>query len=217
MQKTYTPDYLTKRAAPNLGQFPQYYIKDNHPAIISKNQWEIAQLETARRQSFRKTHQIRELSNISENPLSSRCFCSKCGARLLRRKSQKDNLYVWFCPGIKPIVQPEIPCGSQKKTNKLTDPHGMLITDRALLSGFILVWNHLLLCHEIYMLKWNLMANSGDPLQQFYANRMMELTSSIPYSDLESYCDTLIRMTVEKILVSGDGTCQVHFLDGTII
>ena len=34
LQKTYTPDFLTKKQVPNHGEVPQYYVENNHDAII---------------------------------------------------------------------------------------------------------------------------------------------------------------------------------------
>ena len=39
MQKTYTPDCLTHRSVKNTGQERQYMMRDYHPAIISKDEW----------------------------------------------------------------------------------------------------------------------------------------------------------------------------------
>jgi len=36
LQKTHTVDYLTKKKAKNDGIMPQYYVEDNHEAIIPK-------------------------------------------------------------------------------------------------------------------------------------------------------------------------------------
>lgn len=39
MQKTYTPDCLTHRSVKNTGQERQYMMRDYHPAIVSKADW----------------------------------------------------------------------------------------------------------------------------------------------------------------------------------
>ena len=36
LQKTYTSDFLEGKVKKNNGELPQYYIKDNHPAIIPR-------------------------------------------------------------------------------------------------------------------------------------------------------------------------------------
>lgn len=43
MQKTITIDYLTHRTKKNEGEMDQFYIKDHHDAIISREIWELAQ------------------------------------------------------------------------------------------------------------------------------------------------------------------------------
>ena len=43
MQKTYTKDYLNKKQVKNNGEVEQYFIRDNHPAIIDRESWERAQ------------------------------------------------------------------------------------------------------------------------------------------------------------------------------
>ena len=51
LQKTYTVDCLTKKRIPNDGSIPQYYIEDNHEAIVSKEIYNLAQKEKARRRT----------------------------------------------------------------------------------------------------------------------------------------------------------------------
>ena len=34
LQKTYTPDFLTKKRVKNIGQLPSYFVDNSHPAII---------------------------------------------------------------------------------------------------------------------------------------------------------------------------------------
>ena len=43
MQKTITVDYLTHKTKKNEGEMDQFYIKNHHDAIISREIWEIAQ------------------------------------------------------------------------------------------------------------------------------------------------------------------------------
>ena len=41
LQKTYTPDFLTKKAVKNDDSVPQYYVEDSHPAIIDPDQYQL--------------------------------------------------------------------------------------------------------------------------------------------------------------------------------
>lgn len=54
MQKTYTVDFLTKKKVKNDGYVRQYYIEDNHEAIIPKELFHQVQEEKLRRASLHK-------------------------------------------------------------------------------------------------------------------------------------------------------------------
>ena len=50
-QKTYVADCISKTVKKNTGELPQYYIMDNHPAIIPRDIYNRVQEEFARRNS----------------------------------------------------------------------------------------------------------------------------------------------------------------------
>ena len=45
IQKTFTPDFLTKKAVKNCGQVPSYFVEQSHPAIIDPAVFEMVQRE----------------------------------------------------------------------------------------------------------------------------------------------------------------------------
>ena len=49
LQKQFTIDYLTKKLVRNEGQVPQYYVENNHEAIISPQVFDMVQAELERR------------------------------------------------------------------------------------------------------------------------------------------------------------------------
>lgn len=49
LQKKYTINYLNHTLVKNTGQIPQYYVENNHPAIIDQDMWEQVQIKLARR------------------------------------------------------------------------------------------------------------------------------------------------------------------------
>ncbi|MBQ9696233.1 MAG: recombinase family protein [Oscillospiraceae bacterium] len=53
LQKNYTIDFLNKKRGKNNGTLPQYYLEDDHEAIIPKNIFMRVQEEMARRSSER--------------------------------------------------------------------------------------------------------------------------------------------------------------------
>ena len=50
MQKTMIPSFLTHKVVKNNGQLPQYYVADNHEAIIPREVWSLVQREIIRRE-----------------------------------------------------------------------------------------------------------------------------------------------------------------------
>ncbi len=73
LQKNYTVDFLTKKQKKNEGEVPQYYVEDNHPAIIDPQVFELVQAEIKRR-SEEKTR----YSGVGI--FSSRIKCGECGS-----------------------------------------------------------------------------------------------------------------------------------------
>ena len=52
LQKTYTKDFLSKKRIKNNGNIPQYYVEDDHEAIIPRELFMKTQEEMARRGSL---------------------------------------------------------------------------------------------------------------------------------------------------------------------
>lgn len=89
LQKTYTQDYLTHKTIRNNGEKPQYYVKDHHDAIISREQFDRVQGIVRSRE--RNTHYTR-----TDKAFSHRLFCPHCGRFYHNRNG---NVYpVWVCP-----------------------------------------------------------------------------------------------------------------------
>ena len=104
LQKTYTADFLEKKVKKNRGEVKQYYITDNHPAIIPRDIFQEVQLEIARRSSKRKVSCRRTKSGrgkyTSKYALSERTVCGECGAMYrrtmwIKRDGTKED--VWRC------------------------------------------------------------------------------------------------------------------------
>ncbi|WP_074811776.1 aldo/keto reductase [Selenomonas ruminantium] len=72
LQKTFTPDFLTKKAVKNTGQVPSYYVENSHPAIIEPAVFDMVQAEMARR-----TKCGRRYSGVSI--FSGKIKCGECG------------------------------------------------------------------------------------------------------------------------------------------
>jgi hypothetical protein len=105
-QKTYTIDFLTKKRVKNKGIVPQYYIEDDHEAIIPKELYYQVQEEKARRASLsktvaaRKTKQEKEKSKYSSKfALTDIMVCNECGQPYRRQIWSKygQKSAVWRC------------------------------------------------------------------------------------------------------------------------
>ena len=50
LQKTYTIDFLTKKKNINKGELPQYYVENNHEAIVDKETFDAVQAALDRKE-----------------------------------------------------------------------------------------------------------------------------------------------------------------------
>ena len=73
LQKSYTIDFLTKKKKLNEGEIPQYYVKNNHEAIIDPAVFDIVQIELENRSPGPNRR-----SGVSI--FSSRIKCGQCGS-----------------------------------------------------------------------------------------------------------------------------------------
>ena len=93
LQKSYTVDFLTKKKKANAGEIPQYYVKNNHPAIIAPEVFEMVQRELERRGKGRGSHSGVHL-------FSGRIQCGQCdnwyGSKVWHSTS-KYRRTIWRC------------------------------------------------------------------------------------------------------------------------
>ena len=100
LQKTYTVDFLTKKRIDNDGQVNQYYIENNHEAILDRDKWEIVQLEIERRKRFREQHKLQfYIMQKENNPFTTKVFCAECGSAFGRKNwtTSRGKRKVWQC------------------------------------------------------------------------------------------------------------------------
>ena len=93
LQKTFVEDFLTHTTKVNNGEVPKYYVKDSHPAIITKEEWDMVQIELERRAKLRYSYS-------SKNCFSSKLVCADCGhlygPNVLHSKD-KCRKVIWQC------------------------------------------------------------------------------------------------------------------------
>jgi len=89
LQKSYTENYLEQTMVKNTGQIPQYYVENNHPAIIDKEMWEEVQIELERRNKIGANYS-------SSDTFSSKLICKDCGGFYGKKKWHSNSKYSRF-------------------------------------------------------------------------------------------------------------------------
>ena len=99
LQKTYTVDFLTKKRVKNNGIVPQYYVTDNHEAIIPRDLFMRVQEEMQRRANLHSGKDRKKRVYSSKYALSSIVYCSKCGDiyRRIAWNNRGKRSNVWRC------------------------------------------------------------------------------------------------------------------------
>ena len=103
LQKTFVSDCISHKVEVNVGQLPQYFVEDSHPAIIDRATWSRVQEELARRGSKRKVKQIgtktQQGKYSSKYALTELLICGACGTPYRRCTWSKNGQkkIVWRC------------------------------------------------------------------------------------------------------------------------
>lgn len=92
LQKTFTVDFLTKEKKKNEGEVPQYYVHNNHPAIVDAATWDEVQYILKTSLSCQRKSQ--------NYFLSGRLTCGCCGGVFGTKVFHSNDKYrkvVWQC------------------------------------------------------------------------------------------------------------------------
>ena len=93
LQKSYTVNFLTKKTKINEGEIPQYYVEDNHEAIISPDVFAMVQREMTKRGRGKNYHS-------SVHAFSSKIRCGHCGSWYGSKVWHSNSQYrktIWQC------------------------------------------------------------------------------------------------------------------------
>ena len=99
LQKTYTVDCLTKKRVANDGTVPQYYVNNDHDAIIPRELFTRVQEEMKRRVNIRQGMDGKKRVYSSKYALSSIVFCGHCNDMFRRThwNNHGKKQIVWRC------------------------------------------------------------------------------------------------------------------------
>lgn len=93
LQKRFTVDFLTKKQKVNEGEVKQYYIEHSHEPIIDPREFELVQLEMARRDSIGRSYSGNSI-------FSTRIICGDCGEFYGSKVWHSNTEYrrvIWQC------------------------------------------------------------------------------------------------------------------------
>lgn len=101
LQKTITTDPISKRRIENFGEEEQYYVRDHHEPIVSREVWEQAkEIRLSRNRQSNKMADGKREKYTKKYAFSSMCECGFCGTKLTRRTLHSSSRYetpVWYC------------------------------------------------------------------------------------------------------------------------
>ncbi len=205
LQKSYTTDFLTKKRVQNQGEIQQYYIEDDHEAIIEKWIWECVQLEIERRKRYLKEHGTNSFArNTETNPFAAKIVCGECN-KVFQRKGWRSSA------GDRKVWQ----CSERYKVKGVMGCSNRHIDEETVREIYMMAWNRLLECRDMLVLELEEKMQGEDLLARFRAMDFMEITKGAqPLWEVD--IDLMLR-TVEYIKVCEDGMVVTVFLDGTEI
>jgi site-specific DNA recombinase len=93
LQKSYTVDFLTKKKKVNEGEIPQYYVENNHEAIIDSAIFDMVQRELEARQAGKNRHSGTHI-------FAGKIKCAQCGSWYGSKVWHSNSKYrrvVWQC------------------------------------------------------------------------------------------------------------------------
>ena len=110
LQKSFRSDHLTKRTVKNIGQLPQYYVRESHAPIINRDTFAAVQAEIARRAA---AHHPKP-PPPEHYPFTGliRCACGTVYRRKHAAAGTKYEKIVWICERFNRLGREE--CDSQQ-------------------------------------------------------------------------------------------------------
>lgn len=200
LQKTYTVDFLTKKRTENDGQINQYYVKNNHEAIIDAETWDIVQQEIARRKNFREKYHLKTyIIQNDENPFTTKVFCAECGSAFGRKNwtTSCGKRKVWQCNN-RYRVKGQVGCLNNH------------IDEATLQQAFLKVIEVLRENKRQLEEKWDNF-NEEQKLEKYHAVKLKEFLDS----KQEEFNGRRMCQVLEKITLGENGSITVSFLEGT--
>ena len=130
--KTYTANPITKKRFKNNGELNSYRRVDNHPAIISKEDFNLAQEIRTGRGAVKKSSEVGKITRFGRRYAFSHMIeCGFCGEKYVRRIWHSGTNYA------KSVWQ----CGRVIKEGRKKCPHSRVVSEVELEKAFIDSYN----------------------------------------------------------------------------
>lgn len=189
LQKTVVVDFLTKKRRKNTGIVPQYYIEDDHEAIIPKELFYRVQEELARRAAICKrsgvNSEIMKSKFSSKYALSEILVCSECGHPYRRQ--------IWSKYGQK---TPVWRCENRLKNGTRICKNSPTLKEDTLQGVVMKVIN-------------DIVCNRGTYIGAFRENVIKVVKNNAPLADEYSqYDDQIVKLQIELLELIDEGAKQ---------
>ncbi|WZL72002.1 recombinase family protein [Clostridiaceae bacterium 35-E11] len=188
--KTFTVDPITHRRLDNMGEKEQFYVENNHDAIISDEMFERAQ-EILRMRSKKHSKKNNSRKYSRKHAFSSMCTCGFCGGTYIRR--------IWHhgTDHEKPAWQ----CGKAIKQGRKTCGHSKGIHESFLEDAFVNAYNKIQELNTTDIEEF--FSNIEDALDiSHLSDEVNELSSKI--KKLETKSQMLLDMRLDEKITEAD-------------
>ena len=178
----------------------QYYVKDSHAGIISREDWNAVQQEFERIERFMKDHNMTRYGYGGEiRPFSSKIICGECGGVYGRKAhAGREKETYWQC---------NTRCYNGPKSCR-----GENVREAVIHRVFIEAWNTVVDQQESLAKRWDEMEETGTELEALRARQMRALTEQ---GKLTRIVPELVQTVLESIIVKENGAFEITFLDGS--
>lgn len=176
VQKRFTTETLPHRQVINRGQIPQYYITDSHPALISREIFDQAQMLKA----------TRAVSPIqSTHTFTHRIQCPSCGRYY--RHINSSGTSRWACPN---------------RVNKVKDCPNFWIPEKTIKAAFANMIGKLYSYHDSLLAESMKLLEEIAARQEQGNTKLYELNSAL--ADLNEKAHTLQRLHNKSFIEDAD-------------
>ncbi|MCL2798017.1 MAG: recombinase family protein [Firmicutes bacterium] len=99
LQKTYSPNFLSKRRVKNVGQAKVYFVENSHPPLVSRETYDMVQAEIKRRADLGADGERTTGRYTSRHTFSGLIKCGSCGEMLRRHGHNYKGEFIplWLC------------------------------------------------------------------------------------------------------------------------